>query len=698
MERRVGIRIEGDASGYTAATVQAEAATRKLDEAQKVAEVGMRRATATTGQYQQAMRMLPMQITDVTTSLASGMPAWMVAIQQGGQIRDIMGGIGNAARGVTSMLSLSTVAMGGTALALAAVALAAQQGHAEFEAYHRAIIMTGNAAGVTAGQLDQLASRAAAAAGGSQSSAAGVAAGLVGTGQVRSSVLDAATEASIQLQRSLGLEAEKTAQIFASLGREPLSASIKLNDQWNYLTLATYNQIKALEEQGKVAEAGRLAQDTFAKSAIQRAEDMEKRLGTLQKAWRDAGEAASKAWSFMLGVGRETTAEQQLAIQRERLNSLPLGDRARAAGEARVDALRETIKFQGQAATERARQAQAVKDKVKQDQRPAGPKAQPYGPMGPLEFDDIYPAANVAEILKSSPNGLPFGLGSQASGGAKLNDVYGDALFGNAGDLGSPGMGSARRAEIEGYDATDKALREAQSKRDAEARSQAEEWMQYRLKLEQDLLAKSQPVWEQMVASWGDANQRMKASFDDTVIGTIERGEEAFVRFAQTGKINTASLVDFIIQQSLRQGYREFISLGVRMFSDYAASNNNPNYDNRLQQTGRASGGPVGRGRRYMVGENGPEMLEMGGQDGWITSNENMKRGMGGSGGGLQVTIINQSGTAVQGSASRTAGGGIEVLLQAVKSSLADDINNGDGSVVAAMGNRFGLRSSFSSA
>ncbi|MGO0672196.1 phage tail length tape measure family protein, partial [Klebsiella michiganensis] len=38
------------------------------------------------GQYAQAMRYLPMQITDVVTSLASGMPVWMVAIQQGGQI------------------------------------------------------------------------------------------------------------------------------------------------------------------------------------------------------------------------------------------------------------------------------------------------------------------------------------------------------------------------------------------------------------------------------------------------------------------------------------------------------------------------------------------------------------------------------------------------------------------------------------
>lgn len=46
------------------------------------------------GQYAQAMRLLPVQLTDVAVSLASGMPLWLVAIQQGAQIKDSFGGIG----------------------------------------------------------------------------------------------------------------------------------------------------------------------------------------------------------------------------------------------------------------------------------------------------------------------------------------------------------------------------------------------------------------------------------------------------------------------------------------------------------------------------------------------------------------------------------------------------------------------------
>lgn len=68
----------------------------------------------TAGQYTQAMRQLPMQITDVVTSLASGMPIWMVAIQQGGQIKDSFGGIANTLAVLKQFITPVTV--GATAL------------------------------------------------------------------------------------------------------------------------------------------------------------------------------------------------------------------------------------------------------------------------------------------------------------------------------------------------------------------------------------------------------------------------------------------------------------------------------------------------------------------------------------------------------------------------------------------------------
>jgi len=69
-------------------------------------------------QTRQAMRLLPAQITDVVTSLASGMPMYLVAIQQGGQLRDSFGGFGNVLKGVVSLINPTAVAVA----ALAAVA------------------------------------------------------------------------------------------------------------------------------------------------------------------------------------------------------------------------------------------------------------------------------------------------------------------------------------------------------------------------------------------------------------------------------------------------------------------------------------------------------------------------------------------------------------------------------------------------
>lgn len=84
-------------------------------------------AGVSAGQYRQAMRMLPAQITDVVTSLASGMPVWMVAIQQGGQIKDSFGGIGNTFKVLLSYLSPMKVAVAAGALAFGAMAVAIYQ-------------------------------------------------------------------------------------------------------------------------------------------------------------------------------------------------------------------------------------------------------------------------------------------------------------------------------------------------------------------------------------------------------------------------------------------------------------------------------------------------------------------------------------------------------------------------------------------
>ncbi|QHR74130.1 tail tape-measure protein [Escherichia phage tinuso] len=92
-----------------------------------------------TGQYKQAMAQLPMQITDVVTSLASGMPVWLVAVQQGGQIKDSFGGASNALKALLSFLNPVNVAFGLLSGTLAIAAYNAYKAQTEFEAIKKTV-------------------------------------------------------------------------------------------------------------------------------------------------------------------------------------------------------------------------------------------------------------------------------------------------------------------------------------------------------------------------------------------------------------------------------------------------------------------------------------------------------------------------------------------------------------------------------
>ena len=263
------------------------------------------------GQASAALRTLPAQFTDIATQLAGGQSPFLVLLQQGGQIKDSFGGIGNAAKALGSLLTPARVAMGGVAAAAGVLALAYNQGAEESKAFNSALILSGNAAGQTRDQLAGLAQSVGGVVG-TQGQAADALAQLAASGKVAGAQLGLAAEAAIRLQRDAGQGVGETVRIFSELGKEPLQASIKLNESTNYLTISVLEQIRALEQQGKAAEAAALAQNTYATEAIARTKDLEANLGTLERAWRDAKEGAASFWGAALGIGRADTAEKRI--------------------------------------------------------------------------------------------------------------------------------------------------------------------------------------------------------------------------------------------------------------------------------------------------------------------------------------------------------------------------------------------------
>jgi phage-related minor tail protein len=297
-------------------------------------------------------------------------------------------GVGTAASGALAALTPLTATAGAAAVAVGVLAIAYNQGAKEAQAFERAIILTGNAAGATEGMLQAMAGRVSAIVG-TQAQAASIVAQLVSTGNVSREQIEIGTRAAIGLERSLGVEAEKTVKALAELGKDPLKASIKLNEQYRFLTLSTYEQIKALDEQGKRFEAAAVAQQTFSKTANERVQEMETHLGTLQKAWRGVTEFANKAWDAMLGIGRKRTTEEELASveaalaapQRRGGNNLQADARRKALEEQR-DFLKQMLADQADGAAMQAQIAQRVQEKIAADQKkekPAGAApADPY--------------------------------------------------------------------------------------------------------------------------------------------------------------------------------------------------------------------------------------------------------------------------------------------------------------------------------
>jgi phage-related minor tail protein len=329
-----------------------------------------------------AMRMLPAQVTDITTSLASGMPVWMVAIQQGGQIKDSFGGVGPAFKAITGAITPLVAGLGTLALVGGSVAAAYYQGSKEGDEFRRSLILTGNASGTTAAQMDDMARRAAGAAESTRGATAAAVAQLAGTGQVAGDQLERFSAAAVRWEKATGIAVASTAEQFKALGKDPVAATIKLNEETNFLTKEVWAQITALERQGKTTDAAAVAQGAWADTIESRAKEMQGNLGSIERAWNGVTGAAKKAWDAMLNIGREDTAGQKIESLQARIaetqrklesgfgetgggaaTGRAMGVERRAQLQAELESLQEQLRLSTRSATIDSERA-AVKAKA----------------------------------------------------------------------------------------------------------------------------------------------------------------------------------------------------------------------------------------------------------------------------------------------------------------------------------------------
>ena len=342
-----------------------------------------RAAAISAGQTQQAMRQLPAQITDITTSLASGMPVWLVAIQQGGQIKDSFGGIGPAFRAVTGAITPMVAGVTLGAAAIGTIAIAAYQGYQQIRALEGGLIASGNVAGTTAGQLAEVRNEVGGATG-AYSDAQKAVEAFASSGKLGADVMEDAALAAVNLAELTGRGIEDITDQIIRVAKSPSAAMLELNDQYHFLTASTYEQVTALEKQGQTQEAVKVLLAELSAVSAQRVEALREQAGTLERAWNAVEFAISSAWQRLKDFGREDNAYKlsQVSDDLERigneyreLGGLPTLDKVLASPDvdartkARIRALQqERAELQKQADTQGAVTKQAAEARRIQDE------------------------------------------------------------------------------------------------------------------------------------------------------------------------------------------------------------------------------------------------------------------------------------------------------------------------------------------
>ena len=274
---------------------------------------GMNKAGMSAKAYQAALRGVPAQFTDIAVSLQSGQAPLTVLLQQGGQLKDMFGGIGPAAQAlggyILGLVNPFTVA----AAAAGALALAYYKGSEQSDALRDSLILTGNFSKASEAQLIGLAESADKVTG-TFGQAAGALAQLTAASANTTGNLKLITTTAVEMQRVTGKAVEDTVAEFIKLGKDPVAGIVELDEKYRFLTASVYAQIKALSDQGNAVAAADLAERTYAEAMGQRTSKIRENLGLIERGWLNIKDATNEVLDAFASIGRKSVESEGKAI------------------------------------------------------------------------------------------------------------------------------------------------------------------------------------------------------------------------------------------------------------------------------------------------------------------------------------------------------------------------------------------------
>ena len=254
-----------------------------------------------------ANRMLPAQFTDIVVSLQGGQAPLTVMLQQGGQIKDMYGGIvpafralGTYALGLVNPITLSVAAVG-------ALAYSVYSASTRFADLNRQMIISGHGGAESLVVVRAAAAGLAHELGGiGDSVAAGAIAQVAQNGKIAFDDFIPVAQAAIEMQRSAGQEIRDTVSEYANLGTGGEKALLAINEKYNFLDVAQFKHLQNLYEVGKGTQAADEAQQLYLANLKKVAAEAEANLTPLARLWRAVADTAREAGQEMavrLGYG-----------------------------------------------------------------------------------------------------------------------------------------------------------------------------------------------------------------------------------------------------------------------------------------------------------------------------------------------------------------------------------------------------------
>ncbi len=289
---------------------------RLLQQAAAYDKIAASAKNATNAQFkmnEQQKIQLTYQTTDFVTQIASGQSPFIAALQQGGQLKDVMGGLGNMFKAIGSMFTPFRVGLLLVGTAAGTVGYAFYKAIDDLDKFKDAMTLTGGFAGVTYDKLLNLGDALSGKTNASIGSARDLMQQLAASGKFTATSIEAVGEVVLRFAKISGVDAVKAAETLIPLLDGTASSAKQLNDKYHFLTLEQYKNIEALEKQGKLQEAAKL-QATLLNESLQ---STQRELGNLEKAWQGVANFASAAWDAMMGWGRESGLDRAKELEKK---------------------------------------------------------------------------------------------------------------------------------------------------------------------------------------------------------------------------------------------------------------------------------------------------------------------------------------------------------------------------------------------